>query len=50
MNVPYELVQLAGFVLFGLLAFVGGVSWGRKYSSKVEQLNAELKALKEKLK
>lgn len=49
MNVPFELVQLGGFVLFGVLAFLGGVSWGRKYPSKVEQLNAELKALKEKL-
>lgn len=49
MNVPFELVPLGGFVLFGVLAFLGGVSWGRKYPSKVEQLNAELKALKERL-
>ena len=44
-----EFMQLAGFVMFGVLAFLGGVSWGRKNPNKVEQLNAELKALKEKL-
>lgn len=50
MHVPMELVQLGGFVLFGVLCFLGGVSWGRKNPDKVEKLNAELKELKAKLK
>lgn len=50
MQVPMELVQLGGFVIFGVLCFLGGVSWGRKNPDKVEKLNAELKELKAKLK
>lgn len=50
MNVPLELVQLAGFVLFGVATFVFGVAWGRKYPSKVEKLNEQLKALEAQIK
>lgn len=50
MNIPLEFLQLAGFVLFGLVTFVFGIAWGRKYPSKVEKLNEQLKALEAQIK
>lgn len=50
MTIPYEILQLVGFVLFGVVTFVFGVAWGRKYPSKVEKLNEQLKALEAQIK
>lgn len=50
MTISYEVLQLAGFILFGLITFVFGVAWGRKYPSKVEKLNVQLKALEAQIK
>ena len=49
MTIPYEILQLTGFVLFGVVTFVFGVAWGRKYPSKVEKLNEQLKALEDQI-
>lgn len=49
MNVSPELMQFLGFAVAMALAFVGGVSWGRKNPNKVEELNRKLKELEDKL-
>lgn len=49
MTIPIEFIQLFGVAIILGLAFVGGVSWGRKNPDKVEKLNQEIKELKKKL-
>lgn len=49
MTIPIELLQLLGVAVVLALAFVAGVSWGRKNPDKVEKLNQEIKELKQKL-
>lgn len=49
MTVAPEFMQFVGFALAMGLAFVGGVSWGRKNPNKVEELNRKLKDLEDKL-
>lgn len=50
MTISYEVLQLTGFILFGLVTFISGIAWGRKYPSKVEKLNTQLKALEAQIK
>ena len=45
MTIPIEFIQLFGVAIVLGLAFVGGVSWGRKNPDKVEKLNLQLEKL-----
>lgn len=50
MNIPVEFFQLAGVAVFGVVAWVSGVKWGRANPDKVSELSAQLKALEDTLK